>query len=349
MTAGPARPWHVKRPALAAPGAERSWLDALRQLPGSRLVWHARCVRIIRAYLEGAEAVPGRIAAADVARLIIGLERAIASAAYLVLRRPRRGAGRHAQAIESAARLRFVGVESGSFVEILALPDVSEAADDELPIQVADLSSQALDRLLDMLDERPGSAAPELASAVAQLATDLGIGERNTSITLSSEGPSGGASSTRRVAIDASVRARMQRLSSPQVSAQDQELVGILVEADFERNTARLRLPTGSSVDVHFPADLAEDIHEALRSNARLDGVVQYNARTSEVKSVILRALHRTWGTQLMLESGSFWDSPTFAELQDAQGTTGQLAVSGLAITDLTDDERAAFLAAFEQ
>ena len=50
-----------------------------------------------------------------------------------------------------------------------------------------------------------------------------------------------------------------------------------------------------------------------------------------------------------MLDSESFWDSPTFAELQDAQGTTGQLAVSDLAITDLTDDERAAFFAAFEQ
>ena len=121
----PARPWHVKMPVLAVPGADRSWLDVLRQLPGSRPVWQSQCVRIIRAHLEGAEAEAGRIAAADVARIIIGLERAIASAAYLVLRRPRRGAGRHAQAIESAARLRFVGIESGSFVEILALPEPS--------------------------------------------------------------------------------------------------------------------------------------------------------------------------------------------------------------------------------
>src|SRR5215470_14888461 len=161
-------------------------------------MWQSRRVRIIRAHLEGAEAEPGRIAAADVARIIIGLERAIASAAYLVLRRPRRGAGRHAQAIESAARLRFVGVETGSFVEVLALPDVSEAADGELPIRVADLSSQALDRLLDMIEERPGTADPELASAVAQLAADLGIGERNTSLVLSYDGPSGGAPGIRR-------------------------------------------------------------------------------------------------------------------------------------------------------
>jgi len=311
-------------------------------------VWQSRLVRIIRARLEGAEAEPGRIAAADVARLILGLERAIASAAYLVLRRPRRGAGRYAQVIEGAARLRFVGVESGSFVEVLALPDVGDAVDGELPIRVADLSSQALDRLLDMLEDRPGAADPELASAVAQLAADLGIGERNTSVALSCDRPPG-VPGVRRVVIDASVRARMQRLGSPQVPAQDQELVGTLVEADFERNTARLRLPAGSSVDVSFSAELSDDIHEALRSKARLVGAVQYNPRTSEVKSVLLRALHRTWGTQLALGSESFWDSPTFAELQDAQGTTGQVTMSDLAMTDLTDDERAAFLAAFEQ
>src|SRR5262249_16736232 len=147
--------------------------------------------------------------------------------------------------------------------------------------------------------DRPGTADPELASAVAQLAADLGIGERNTSVALSCDGPPGCVPGVRRVVLDASVRARMQRLSSPQAPAQDQELVGTLVEADFERNTARLRLPAGSSVDVSFSAELSDDIHEALRSKARLVGVVQYNPRTSEVKSVLLRALHRTWGPSL--------------------------------------------------
>ena len=319
------------------------------ELHGGHPVWHSRLVRIIRAQLEGAEAEPGRIAAADVARIIVGLERAIASAAYLVLRRTRRGAGRHKQTIEKAARLRFVGVEPGSFVEVLALPDVGEVADGELPIRVADLSSQALDRLLDIVEEPDEPADPDLASAVAQMAADLGIGERNASITLSDDGPSGGSPRARRVVIDASVRARMQRLSSPPLPVKDQTLVGILVEADFERNTARLRLPSGSSVDVTFSPDLSDDIQEALRSSARLDGVLQYNARTSEVKSVRLRALYRTWGTQLVLGSESFWHSPTFAQLQEVQGTTGHVVASGLAITDLTDDERAAFLAAFEQ
>jgi CRISPR/Cas system endoribonuclease Cas6 (RAMP superfamily) len=74
-------------------------------------------MRIVRAQLDGMDAEPGRVAAADVARIILGLERAIARAAYLVLERARRGVtGRHSLAIESAARLRFVGVDRGSFV-----------------------------------------------------------------------------------------------------------------------------------------------------------------------------------------------------------------------------------------
>src|SRR4051812_7217635 len=109
-------------------------------------------MRVVRAQLEGTDAEPGRVAAADVARMILGLERAIARAAYLVLGKARRGAtGRHHQVIESAARLRFVGVEKGSFIEVLALPDTAEPSDEELPISVADLSSLAFSRLLEVI------------------------------------------------------------------------------------------------------------------------------------------------------------------------------------------------------
>src|SRR2546426_7366735 len=101
--------------------------------------------------------------------MILGLERAIARAAYLVLGKSRRGTGRHAQAIESAARLRFVGVERGSFVELLALPDASEPSDEELPIPVADLSSQAFGRVLDAITKGGTDVDSELAAAVAQM------------------------------------------------------------------------------------------------------------------------------------------------------------------------------------
>ncbi|MFF0654942.1 hypothetical protein [Micromonospora tulbaghiae] len=304
-------------------------------------------MRIVRAKLEGVNAEPGRVAAADVARIILGLERAIARAAYLVLGKARRGTGRHSQAIEGAARLRFVGVERGSFVELLALPEGGEPTDDELPFSVADLSSMAFDRLLTVITSGSPDTDAELAAAVAQLATELGIGDRNTSITLIDDSDTHAGQEPRRATIDASVRERMQRLSQQTPASRDETLVGVLFEADFEGHTARLRLGSGGVVTVNFPPELADDIQEALRSRARLEGHVRYHPRTAQATSVELRAVSRS--TQLELDVESFWESQTFSELQAAQGTTGRVDAGALGMADLTDDERAAFLAALAE
>lgn len=303
-------------------------------------------MRIVRAKLEGVNAEPGRVAAADVARIILGLERAIARAAYLVLGKARRGTGRHSQAIEGAARLRFVGVERGSFVELLALPEGAEPTDEELPFSVADLSSLAFDRLLTVITSGSPDTDAELAAAVAQLATELGIGDRNTSITLINDSEQTGKPA-RRATIDGAVRERMQRLSEQPPASRDETLVGVLFEADFEGNTARLRLASGGVVTVNFSPELADGIQEALRSRARLEGHVRYHPRTAQATSVELRAVSRS--TQLELDVDSFWESQTFAELQAAQGTTGRVDAAALGMTDLTNDERAAFLAALAE
>jgi hypothetical protein len=304
-------------------------------------------MRIIRAQLVGVDAEPGRVAAADVARIILGLERAIARAAYLVLGKPRRGTtGRHSQAIESAARLRFVDVESGSFVQLLALPDSAESSDESLPISVADLSVMAFGRLLDAITGGEPDADTELAAAVAQMAMELGIGDRNTSITFADDSATG-AGKPRRATIDASVRERMQRLSHGRPTSRDETLVGVLFEADFEGNTAKLRLANGGAVTVTFAPELADSIQEALRSRTRLEGLVHYHPRTAQVSSVELRALVRN--EQLELDVDSFWRPHPFAELQAEQGVTGRVEPGDLGIDDLTDDERAAFLAAIAE
>ncbi|MGC5019979.1 hypothetical protein [Micromonospora sp. DT47] len=304
-------------------------------------------MRIVRAQLEGIDAEPGRVAAADVARMILGLERAIARAAYLVLGKPRRGTGRHSQAIESAARLRFVGVERGSFVEVLALPEAADPTDEELPFSVSDLSQLAFDRLIDAITSGAPESDAELAAAVAQMAAELGIGDRNTSITLVDEFATRAGQEPRRARIDAAVRERMQRVGDQAPASRDETLVGVLFEADFEGNTARLRLANGSVVTVNFSPNLADNIQEALRSRARLEGHVSYHPRTAQATSVELRAVSRS--TQLELDVDSFWESHTFAGLQAAQGITGRVDPAALGITDLTDDERAAFLAALAE
>ena len=304
-------------------------------------------MRIVRAQLQGVDAEPGRVAAADVARIILGLERAIARAAYLVLGKARRGTGRHRQAIESAARLRFVGVENGSFVEILALPEAPEPSDEELDISTADLSSLAFVRLLDAINSDDAAADAELAAAVAQLAAELGIGDRNSSLTLIDESASPTDATPRRATINAAVRARMQRLSEQPAARRDEAVVGVLFEADFEGNTAKLRLANGSVVAVSFPPELADDIQEALRSRTRLDGLVRYDPRTAQAISVELRTVERT--TQLPLDVDLFWQPQTFAGLQAAQNVSGRVDPGSLGISDLTDDERVAFLAALAE
>jgi hypothetical protein len=121
---------------------------------------------------------------------------------------------------------------------------------------------------------------------------------------------------------------------------------GLLFEADFEEETARLRLPDGGVVTVAFTPDLADDIHEALRSQARLDGLVRYDSRTSQATHVELRAVERSM--QAPLDAEAFWRSESFATLQAAQGRTGHVDPTALAINDLTDRERADFLAALD-
>ena len=304
-------------------------------------------MREIRAQLEGPDAEPGRVAAADVARIILGLERAIARAAYLVLGRPRRSTtGRHSQAVESAARLRFIGSERGSFVELLGLPDTADPSDEELPIPVADLSSAAFSRLLDIITSEGEEADSQLAAAVAQMASELGIGDRNTSITLiDSISPTGGQ--PRRAKIDAAVRERMQRISERRPDVRDETLVGVLFEADFEGNTAKLRLASGGVVTVSFETDLADEIQEALRSQTGIEGLVHYDGRTAQARTVELRAVVRN--VQLELNADTFWQPLSFEALKNEQNTTGVVEPNELAIGDLTDDERAAFLAAFAE
>jgi hypothetical protein len=84
-----------------------------------------------------------------------------------------------------------------------------------------------------------------------------------------------------------------------------------------------------------------------LRSHTRIRGVVKYHPRTSQAVSVELRAIDT--GSQLAIDVEAFWQRETFADLQAVQGTTGRVDPNNIGISDLTDDERAAFLAALAE
>lgn len=320
--------------------------DEALNYPAGPAVWQPSTVRVIRAQLDGPDAELGRVHAADVARLILGLERALARAAYLVLNKRWRGTGRHAQTIENATRLRFVGVEQGSVVGVLALPDAAPT-EDELPLTVEELSSQAFDRLLDAISDYKEERDRELADAVARMAAELGIGDRSTSLILADQSALDDSRPRRSVRVDVHVRRQMQVISSATPDTREGTLVGVLFEADFEQQSAKLRLADNSVVVVSFPERLSDVIQEALRSRAGFEGVTRYDPRTSQATGVELRAVIRS--TQLALAGESFWHPRSFSELQAEQGTTGQLDPAELKIPGLTEDEQAAFLSEYAE
>jgi len=298
--------------------------------------------RIIQVRVTGAQARPGEIAASDVARLILGLERAMARAAYLVLGRPRQAAsGRHTGAVEAASRLRFVGSGSGSFVQLLALPEARGAIGDELDLSVDDLSRRAFDRLVAFIGAPDDDADAGLAAAVAQLADELGIGERNDTLTVGEPDPG-----RPQVVVDKAAGQRMRQLAQRRPAHREDAVVGLLFEADFERYTARLRLPAGGIVTVSFPAELADDVQRALRAETQLEGWVRYDTRTGAATSVETATVVRA--EQLLLDDGrwSFSDNPSVAELQQRQGVAGPPDLAELIANDLNEEERDAFLAA---
>lgn len=306
--------------------------------------------RIVQARLVGTDAEPGQVAATDVAAILIGLQAALRRAARLVLGRARPGdKARHARAAEDATRLRFVGIEPGSVLTKLALPDSVSADSDGLPVSVEDLGWQALDKVLSTIVDESATPDRQLAEALGRLAEALGIGDRNSSLTLTSDFDSAAAPvPTRTATIDAAARGRLQPAIAVQFDIKQElggaeTLSGILFEADFESHTAQLRLSDGTTVSVSYGDDLSEQIYEALRDQVRVVGQVSSDRRTSRPISVTLRAIER--GSQLSIKASDFWESKTFAQLQAEQGTAAAVEPHTLVIPDLTDDERAAFLA----
>lgn len=300
--------------------------------------------RIIRATLKGPDARLGQVPAADVARVIIGLERALARAAYVALGTSRGSAsGRHRAAIERASRLRFLGVVPGSITELLALPDFGEPAVDELPLTVSDLGGAAFVEVMRVVSPGTESVDVELASALTQLGDELGIGERNDYLSLGEAGVDPLLDAPDAVRLDGTVRQRMRAISERPKRAQDDAIVGTLVEADFERRTARLQPPFGASIVVMFPEEMADDIYQALRRPAELQGKVWFDPKIATARQIELRRVVRA--DQLDLDSGTFFVERTVWQLASEQNVPGPVAdLRELSDPDLIDEERAAFL-----
>lgn len=298
----------------------------------------------LRVQLTGEQAKLGEVPAADVARLIIGVERAMARAASVVLGRPKTTTGRYDDVIEQAVRLKLLAVEEGSVVPVLELPDPPVPDDGTLDMEVTTLGDSALTRLLDAADAQQ-HPHPVVAKALLELAEVLHIGVRYEAVTFDSAANDRPA---RKVRLDGEVRSRLRTYveSAPSPPVRPDAVVGVLVEADFEKRTARLRTPTEPAVQVSFTEDLDDDIHVALRGPATLRGEVVYDPRTSTARSVALRTVVRGEQLILGLDPQVFWLDRSFDDLAREQGAGQPAHPERLHDAEATDEERDAFVAA---
>ena len=238
-----------------------------------------------RAALRGGDAVAGEIEARDVARLIGGLEGALAAAAYAAAGKPRRAAtGRHRAAIEAASRLRLVGVAPDGVVT-LRLPHLGRPTDATFDLEVDDLAGAAVDRLLAAFGQPDSEVDAGIARALADLGQELAIGERHGELVLTS------ARTATARHLDPAARDRMQRLADAPLDHQPDVLTGTLREADFDRCTARLHTTTGDTITVEFPPDMADQIQDELRAQAVFEGLIAFDPATTSVKRVELRRI----------------------------------------------------------
>jgi hypothetical protein len=297
---------------------------------------------VLRVRLTGAEAELGRVAAGDVARMLLGVERAVARAAGHLIGRQVKATGRRGRTIEESTRFRLVGIEGGSVVGVLELP--AEAPEDRLDVDVASLGDLAVDAAL-------ATAAGEetehvdVADAFVRLSDDLGVGTRFDALTIEEERPG----ERRTVTLDRPARERLWELVASAPRSRDDSLVGVLVEADFERHTARLRTVAGQGITVRFEPDLADTIHEVLRRQTEIVGEVTYDPKTMEARSVNLREIVRSEQLTMGLEESEFWTARSIADIAAERGVGPVDDVEVLRDHEASDEEVDRVLAALDE
>jgi hypothetical protein len=295
---------------------------------------------LLRIKLRGRAAHLGEVPAADVAHLLLGIEGAIARAADRRAGRIARR-GRHKGVVEETTRLRLEAIRRGTVSVVTRLPDVSDDDPDgeSFGFEVAHLGEQATQDVLTLIDEGGEDVDPILAAEVAAVlgstSERLGIGTRYECIDFAY-----GARTFRRpIRLDLAARERLSTLALPREPIPSDHLIGTLVEADFERHSARLRSPDGAEVKVSFEDPLADEIYAALREPAQLGGEVTYNRHTGAATRVQVRHIERA--TQLMMGSDEidFWSDPTIRDLAAEQRVTPIDDLNELHDDDASEEE----------
>lgn len=187
--------------------------------------------------------------------------------------------------------------------------------------------------------------AADVAGVLAQLADDLAIGTRYEALDFEYRHPGRARSAT----LNGDVRARLAAAATAAAADERQQLLrGTLVEADFERFTARLRMPDGTQVTVSFDLGLADDVQHALRRPSALEGVVAFDRYRQIARSVQLRSIVRSQQLAMGFEPVDFWHDRTVEELAEEQGTGVVENLATLRDEEASEEEVAALFAALD-
>ena len=284
--------------------------------------------------LEGGLARLGEVPALDVARLIEGSIRAIARAAEMIAGREPGQVGRRGSATENATRFVLDGIYAGSVAVQLHAPPSAPPSGDGMVLDDPRLTELALTSALDALSGMELDAY--VARGLADLADDLAIGARYDSLRFVARG---GSLGERSAVLNRSARTRLRQLADQMPSTAPTALTGTLVEADFERRTARLRTSSNRVVRVEFDDDHADEIQRALRQNAEFEGIVTFDPTTNQAVAVEMRSIRRTLQLGMDLDSGDYWRVMTVMELAAEQGVESVEDLAPMRDSEAATDE----------
>jgi hypothetical protein len=295
---------------------------------------------VVRITLEGVEAEPGRVPAADVARLLHGYERALGRAAEARVRRRAR-TGRRGGAVETATRLIFRGIERGSLVAELELPTLT--AEQALDLDEDHLGVFAAADVLALVEDPAGPADEWVVDALAILGDDLAIGDRYPALTIEVVRKD---ASARRATYTGETRRRLgeRRRATGERPARHDSVVGTLVEADFQRHTARVVTSDQQAVTVTFGEGQSDEIQTALRRPGEFEGRIEYDPRSGAARSVELVRIVPPRSPAFLPASEEFWRHRTVDELAAEQGVGPVYDVDALVDREATEEELSAFL-----
>ena len=284
---------------------------------------------LLRVRLEGDGAELGKVAASDVANLLLLTERAIARSASVAMGKPSRKVGRRKRAVAEASHLVLMGIERGSVVPVLELPRVRRSPEDQQSVETNDehLAEIAAGQLLDVISGKI-DGHPYVVEVLAQMGEQLAIGLRYDRVGFEVVGTN---QQLRRCDLDSPVAIRMQeRVKLFRAATRKGLLIGTLVEADFEAYTARLRTTDGGSVAVAFDPGMAAEIKGALTQPGAIEGWITYDPANHVAQSINLQRVVTGHQTTLDLGDRAFRKHQSFSELQAEQSITGPFDVHEL-------------------